>query len=49
MLLINAVARNPNNIVMWMTPDEPDLMVLSRILSIRLNKNPRDVYDLAQG
>jgi hypothetical protein len=47
-LLINAVARNPNNIVMWMTPDEPDLMVLSRILSIRLNKNPREVYDLAR-
>lgn len=47
-LIINAVARNPNNIVMWMTPDEPDLMVLSRILSIRLNKNPREVYDLAK-
>jgi len=47
LLLTNAVARNPNNIVMWMTPDEPDLMVLSRILSIRLNKNPREVHDLA--
>jgi hypothetical protein len=47
-LIINAVARNPNNLVMWMTPDEPDLMVLSRILSIRLNKSPRVVYDLAR-
>jgi len=48
LLLTNAVARNPNNVVMWMTPDEPDLMVLSRILAIRLNKNPREVHDLAR-
>ena len=48
LLIINAVARNPNNVVMWMTPDEPDLMVLSRMLSIRLNRNPREVYDLAR-
>ncbi len=47
-LLINAVAKNPDSLVIWMTPDEPDLMVLSRILSIRLNMNPREVYDLAR-
>ena len=39
-LLINAVAKNPDSLVIWMTPDEPDLMVLSRVLSIRLNMNP---------
>ena len=47
-LLINAVAKNPNTLVMWMSPDEPDLMVLSKILSVRLNLNPRDVYDRAR-
>ena len=47
-LLVNAVAKNPNTIVMWMSPDEPDLMVLSKILSVRLNLNPRDVYDRAR-
>lgn len=47
-LLVNAVAKNPNTIVMWMSPDEPDLMVLSKILSVRLNLNPRDVYERAR-
>ena len=47
-LVSNAVAKNPDMFVMWMTPDEPDLMVLARIISIRLNKNPREVYDLAR-
>jgi KaiC/GvpD/RAD55 family RecA-like ATPase len=47
-LIVNAVAKNPNSIVMWMSPDEPDLMVLSKILSVRLNLSPRHVYDLAR-
>jgi len=47
-LVVNAVAKNPNSLVMWMSPDEPDLMVLSKILSIRLDMNPREVYDLAR-
>ena len=47
-LIVNAVAKNPNSLVMWMSPDEPDLMVLSKILSVRLNLNPRDVYERAR-